>query len=1015
MSFAGFSDSVKKNGFKGGVPQYAALLAAAQDATKLGAELRVTAMDEAAKICPLGPGAEAFAVPFLPEALKALGDKAKPVQESAQRLLDAVMGALTPCGCRAAIPLVLARMDGSSEKFQTLLGALKCLQRMCEIAPKQIGAVMTDVVPPVSALMADAKAEVRNAAMETLKAASLTIDNKDLKPLVPIIVNSIKDVNKVGECIQELSAVVFVANVYASALGLVVPLLLRGLKSKATATKRQCAVITSNMSKLVEDPSEAAPFLPQLIPELDKARMEVSDPEARGVCDKAYLQLCRIKAHYERNPLEKADVKAIADEISGQVRAAEPILVSHCASVAASLCDTKQFAPSDWSSALLPALTATGAANTVMDRVMAFCSERYKVKEVPEEADDAEELCNCKFTLAYGTKILLHNTEMRLGRGHRYGLLGANDSGKTTLMRAIANNQVDGFPDSSTVKTVFVEADIQGEQSHLSCLEYIFVDPRIGQSGIGKDEVKATMMQVGFTEKMCTDGVSTLSGGWRMKLALARAMLQKADILLLDEPTNHLDVQNVQWVMNYLNGLTSVTSVIVSHDSKLLDEVCTHIMQICDLKLSIHKGNLSAFVASHPEAKSYFELKSDKLKFTFPQPGFIEGVKHKGKPLMKMDRCQYTYPGNTAPTVTNITVRVSLASRVACVGPNGAGKSTMIKLLTGETVPDAGKGEVWKHPACRVGYIAQHAFHHIENHLNKTPNEYIRWRYAGGDDKEALVKDAMTLTPEEIEKCQRPMQVPITDEAGVVTIHKRIVDKLTGQRREVKKQTEYEVWWKGMSSDSNCMVSAELLAKAGFDKHMKIVDERIASRQGMYQRPLTQMNVEKHLEDVGLDREFGTHYRIKALSGGQKVKVVLASSMWNQPHILILDEPTNYLDRESLGALAGAIREYEGGVVMITHNNQFCSELCPETWVLERNAAGVAELNCKGDPEWMEQYLKAEQTKQAQVEEMTDALGNTVKVKQPKKALSQREKKKADKLRQARIDRGEEVSDEEEL
>merc|ERR1712137_22812 len=130
-------------------------------------------------------------------------------------------------------------------------------------------------------------------------------------------------------------------------------------------------------------------------------------------------------------------------------------------------------------------------------------------------------------------------------------------------------------------------------------------------------------------------------------------------------------------------------------------------------------------------------------------------------------------------------------------------------------------------------------------------------------------------------------------------------------------------------------------------------DLKIAQRAGLYVRPLSTKNVEQHLEDCGLAREFGTHYRMSALSGGQKVKVVLAAAMWNQPHILILDEPTNYLDRDSLGALAGAIEEFEGGVVMITHNNEFCSQLCPETWVLENHS-----LNLKGDPEWMKNALK---------------------------------------------------------
>merc|ERR1719326_1245016 len=118
--------------------------------------------------------------------------------------------------------------------------------------------------------------------------------------------------------------------------------------------------------------------------------------------------------------------------------------------------------------------------------------EAEKMLEIPEEDDDdddADELCNCKFTLAYGTKILLHNTQMKLKRGRRYGLLGGNDSGKTTLMRSIVNNQVEGFPDINEIRTVFVESDIQGEQSHLSCVDYVACDPKIEALQISKEEI----------------------------------------------------------------------------------------------------------------------------------------------------------------------------------------------------------------------------------------------------------------------------------------------------------------------------------------------------------------------------------------------------------------------------------------------------------------------------------------------------------------------------------------------
>merc|ERR1712070_652431 len=641
--------------------------------------------------------------------------------------------------------------------------------------------------------------------------------------------------------------------------------------------------------------------------------------------------------------------------------------------------------------------------------------EAEKMLVIPDEEDDdddAEELCNCQFTLAYGTKILLHNTRMKLKRGKNYGLLGGNDSGKTTLMRSIANNQVEGFPDVDEVRTVFVEADIQGEQSHLSCIEYIFVDEKIQALGCTKEQVRDMLATVGFVPdgKAKPDhAVSTLSGGWRMKLALARAMLQKADILLLDEPTNHLDVINVAWVKNYLNSLKDVTSIIVSHDSGLLNDCCTNMLQIENLKLHSFKGNLDEFVKFKPSARAYFTLKGSKLKFKFPQPGPIEGVKSKGKALMKMSGCTFTYPGNDEPTLFDISVQVSLSSRVACIGENGAGKSTMIKLLVGEISPQV--GEVWKHPNARIAYVAQHAFHHIENHLDKTPNEYIRWRYANqGEDKESLVKVTLQFSEEELKLQKTPYEIQFTDaDSGKVTKVKKVVSELIGGRKTNKsKDYEYEVKYAGSSVDSGEYLSAKILKKMGWEKAMKAVDLKIAQRSGLYVRPLSTKNVEEHLNGCGLAPEFGTHYRMSALSGGQKVKVVIAAAMWNQPHIVILDEPTNYLDRESLGALASAIETFDGGVVIISHNNEFCNQLCPETWVMD-----AGHLETKGDSDWM---LKQDEriAEQEQITEVVDAAGNVTKLKAQKKKLSKKEEKQLVKKIKAKIKNGEDLDTDEE-
>ena len=495
-----------------------------------------------------------------------------------------------------------------------------------------------------------------------------------------------------------------------------------------------------------------------------------------------------------------------------------------------------------------------------------------------------------------------------------------------------------------------------------------------------------------------------------MKLALARAMLQNADILLLDEPTNHLDVVNVKWVEDYLNNLKDVTSIIVSHDKGLLTNVTTHIIQIENLKLKLHKGNLPEFVKKVPKAKTYFEIKETKIKFKFPKPGVLDGITSKGKAIIKMENVQFTYPSANRPQVAGITIRCSLASRVACIGPNGAGKSTIIKLLTGELEPDS--GSVWKHANARIGYIAQHAFHHIENHLEKTPNEYIRWRYAYGEDREALQKDTMQVSDEELKLMKTPIQYVWLSEDGKEHREKFVVDRLTSQRRTkkgTKDDYEYEVKWEGKPSTFTAWLPLEKLEKMGWGKAIKTVDEKVASRASAYSMPLTASNVEKHLENVGLDREFGTHCRLGALSGGQKVKVALAASLWNCPHLIVLDEPTNYLDRESLVALTHAIKGFDGGVVIISHNSEFTKEVCPEIWNLTpATETEPAKLNLEGDLDWTKNAEK-EKIEIKQITEMTDAFGNTVKVKAPKskKKISRQEKKKWERRRAAQRASGE--------
>jgi elongation factor 3 len=138
--------------------------------------------------------------------------------------------------------------------------------------------------------------------------------------------------------------------------------------------------------------------------------------------------------------------------------------------------------------------------------------------------------------------------------------------------------------------------------------------------------------------------------------------------------------------------------------------------------------------------------------------------------------------------------------------------------------------------------------------------------------------------------------------------------------------------WRGWLPKYNTQVSRETLLSLGFDKLVQEFDDHESSREGLGYRDLQPSIISKHFQDLGMDPEIANHNEIGSLSGGQKVKVVIAGAMWNNPHLLVLDEPTNFLDRDSLGGLAVAIRDFKGGVILISHSEEFVGALCSEQW-----------------------------------------------------------------------------------
>ncbi|UKZ82393.1 hypothetical protein TrVFT333_010181 [Trichoderma virens FT-333] len=873
-------------------------------------------------------------------ALDALADKGSVVREAAQYGLDALFANLSAEALVVGLLPVLTQYLGKKTgKWQGTVGAYLLLQKMAdksqmvvgstkeEAADKDVlreamGAKLAGLIPIVEGGMHDLKTEVEKQAVKTMNSLTSLLSNDDVAPRIPLLVDTMQHPSPqtLQKAIHALSQTTFVAVVTSPVLALLTPFLERSLNTPTTSQEvlRQTVVIVENLTKLVHDPIEARTFLPKLMPGVKGVCDRASLPEVREIAERALATMEKAMGN-DKDIIARTTIDDVAKVLDAEVQKHNALVLQ---------AETYKLAK-----AYISEMVATDVnyqprrPQQVADAVQQFYLEEDQRRYgVPEKEDDGEvEIVNADFSLAYGGMLLLSHTNLRLLKGHRYGLCGRNGAGKSTLMKSIAGGKLEGFPPQDVLRTYYVEHN-QGEDAEISILEFVSKDPEIGPQGTA--HISKVLEEFGFTsgpEGRQSQQVGSLSGGWKMKLALARAMLKGADVLLLDEPTNHLDVANIAWLENYLKSHPDITSLIVSHDSGFLDNVTTDIYHYePNKKLACYKGNLAAFVQLRPEAKSYYTLSASNVQFKFPPPGILTGIKSQTRAIIRMTNVSYTYPKAPKPSLQDVSCSLSLSSRVAIIGPNGAGKSTLIKLLTGETIPTTGKVE--KHPNLRIGYIKQHALEHVEMHLEKTPNQYLQWRYQHGDDREVHMKQTRALSDQDREQMDKFIDLKDGKPA-------KQIESLVG-RQKYKKTFQYEVKWRATLPKYNTMISRETLLELGFDKLVQEFDDHEASREGLGYRELQPSVISKHFEDLGLDPDIANHNEIGSLSGGQKVKVVIAGAMWNNPHLLVLDEPTNFLDRDSLGGLAVAIREFKGGVILISHNEEFVGALCSEQWLV---------------------------------------------------------------------------------
>jgi len=646
-------------------------------------------------------------------------------------------------------------------------------------------------------------------------------------------------------------------------------------------------------------------------------------------------------------------------------------VLAYTATLAQTLADSQNFSSDEWIDHLAPYLSAVITDQSdVEETIGRFCAASETALNEHDESSDeedefgGEEITNIRFSLAYGGKILLHQTKLRLRRGHRYALVGQNGVGKTTLMNAINNGKLEGWP--VELRTDYVDSGSNVDLDHdAKCV----LTHLVASTQKSEEECKAVLQQqLMFTDHMMHGSIGELSGGWQMKLRLAKAVLVDADILLMDEPTNHLDHGTVKWLTDYLIALTQTTVLIVSHDTAFLQNVCSDVIHYehrsqwgPHRKLVHYAGKMSSFVKKQPQAKHYFELATTDLKFVFPDPGRLEGIRTSTQRFLEMENVNFRYPGSDKAQLTGVNLKMTLSSRVCLVGANGSGKTTLVKMIVGDTTPTNTKQcHFFIHHNLRIAYVSQHAFFHVEQHTENSPVSYLQWRFKDGFDKEKIESEAFRIPPEE----QKAI-----DEFSLEGIW---------SRRLRAGVLEYEIKKKHVREKDNIYCSKDELLAMGFKHLLRQTDEKIAAKEaGLDRRPVTTSEIQKHLDDFALAQEYGTYGKIRGLSGGQKVKLVLAAAMWNNPHLLVLDEPTNYLDREALGALSAALNVWGGAVLMISHNKEFYSSVCKEEWLVADQTVTV-----QGDSDEREMKAVARKKKKQDVELEGEALleksgGNT--------------------------------------
>ena len=531
-------------------------------------------------------------------------------------------------------------------------------------------------------------------------------------------------------------------------------------------------------------------------------------------------------------------------------------------------------------------------------------------------------------SLRRGTKLLLDQASVTLNPGEKVGLVGRNGAGKSSLF-ALLNRSLQEYsgefhiptqwrmgqvsqdmPETSQSATEFV---IDGDTALLSARSEVTAaeDSNDGErmanaymalSDAGEHDAPARaqslILGLGFKTSELDNPVNSFSGGWRMRLQLARALMSPSDLLLLDEPTNHLDLDALVWLESWLKRYEG-TLLVISHDREFLDAVTNVTLHIDGAKLMRYGGNYSKFEDMRAEQMNLqqnafakqqdkiahlqkfiarFKAKASKAKQAQSRVKALERMEkiapllseadfqfefkppaHLPNPMLSMQNVSFGYPStessNHAPTVIvrNISRSVLAGQRIGILGANGQGKSTVVKTIARSL--QAVAGEITEGKGLNIGYFAQ----------------------------------------QELDVLQ-PADNPLDH---MIALAKRLMQNslLTGQ----------------------------------------------ATREQDLRSFLGQFNFSGDM----------VKQTVGSMSGGEKARLVLCMLVWQRPNLLLLDEPTNHLDLATREALSVALNEFEGTVMLVSHDRALLRAVCDEFWMVSRG--GISPFD--GDLDDYQRFL----------------------------------------------------------